>query len=256
MAPPARTQTIDQESVPTRVRMPRDAQRRRVYLAETPLPVSPLPGLDACANFADRVVGTLWWQQRFPDRDIASVPRLRPGNGARQAFYREEPGGPTITLPRRYRTKGVVLHELAHWALGLNTELPAHGRTFARVLLDVTAEFLGAERAAELAASYREQRVHVGKPARAGLDGRLCYGWDERLHLGRGRRVHVAHTVVHPGYGEFDVVETGVFAGYARGSSQVRLTHVDRFERMHDVEVQIPTATVFEVFYATEEPDS
>ncbi|MET0421667.1 MAG: hypothetical protein ABW073_08160, partial [Acidimicrobiia bacterium] len=145
--------------------MPRDAQRRRVYLAETPLPSSPLPGLDACATFVDRVVGTLWWNVRFPERHLGVVPRLRPGNGAKQAFYREEPTGPTITLPRRYRTKGVVLHELAHWALGLDSGLPAHGRTFARVLVDMTAEFINPERAQELAASYREQRVHVGKPA-------------------------------------------------------------------------------------------
>ena len=60
-------------------RRPRDAQRRRVYLAETPLPSSPLPGLDACARFADRVVGTLWWHERFPERDLGDVPRLRPG---------------------------------------------------------------------------------------------------------------------------------------------------------------------------------
>ena len=143
--------------------MPRDAQRRRVYLAETPLPSSPLPGLDACADFVDRVVGTLWWNVRFPEHHLGAVPRLRPGNGARQAFFRDEPTGPTITLPRRYRTKGVVLHELVHWALGLDSGLPAHGRTFARVLLDVTAEFSGAERAGELTASYKEQRVHVGQ---------------------------------------------------------------------------------------------
>ena len=90
-------------------RTPRDAQRSRVYLAETPLPSSPLPGLDASATFADRVVGTFWWQARFPEHTIDTVPRLRPGNGARQAFFRVDPDGPTITLPRRYRTKGVVL---------------------------------------------------------------------------------------------------------------------------------------------------
>ena len=107
-----------------RTRLPRDAQRRRVYLAETPLPSSPLPGLDACTRFVDRVVGSLWWHVRFPDRDLDAVPRLRPGQGPRQAFYREEADGPTITLPRRYRTKGVVLHQLAHWALGLESGLP------------------------------------------------------------------------------------------------------------------------------------
>ncbi len=174
-------------------RRPRDAQRRRVYLAETPLPSSPLPGIDACAGFVDKVVGSLWWHERFPDRDLGGAPRLRPGNGARQAFYREEPTGPTITLPRRYRTKAVVLHELSHWALGIDSGLPHHGRTFARVLLDGVHEFLGPERGDALATSYREHGVHVGKPPRRGPDGRLHYGWDERLRLGKGRALEVRY---------------------------------------------------------------
>src|SRR5216683_2012917 len=62
---------------PVAPRRPRDAQRRRVYLAETPLPSSPLPGLDACARYVDRVVGTLWWHERFPERDRGGVPRAR-----------------------------------------------------------------------------------------------------------------------------------------------------------------------------------
>jgi len=158
------------------------------------MPSSPLPGLDACAAFADRVVGTLWWQARFPTRAIDQVPRLRPGNGARQAFFR--PGDdvgedPTITLPRRYRTKGVVLHELVHWALWQEADLPHHGRTFTRVLLDITEEFLGAARAAILADGYRAEHVHVGRAPRVGPDGRPRYGWDERLRLSRGRRLVV-----------------------------------------------------------------
>ena len=158
------------------------------------MPVSPLPGLDACAVFADRIVGTLWWEARFPAHAIDAVPRLRPGNGARQAFFRPADDiakDATITLPRRYRTKGVVLHELVHWALWNEADLPHHGRTFTRVLLDITEEFLGAERAAILADSYRAERVHVGRPARVGPDGRPRYGWDERLRLSRGRRIVV-----------------------------------------------------------------
>ena len=81
---------------------------------------------------------------RFPEHGLAEAPRLRPGKGARQAFYREDPGRPTITLPRRYRTIGVVLHELVHWALKDAHDLPVHGRTFTRLLLDATAEFGGA----------------------------------------------------------------------------------------------------------------
>jgi putative metallohydrolase (TIGR04338 family) len=205
------------------MRRPRDAQRSRVYLAETPLPSSPLPGLDACVRFVDRVVGTFWWQERFPERDVASVPRLRPGNGARQAFYREEDDGPTITLPRRYRTKGVVLHEITHWALGIDSGLPHHGRTFARVLLDVTAEFCGPDRATILTASYREHGVHVGRPPRRGPDGRLRYGWDERLRLGRGRVLAVScrngNDVPYTVRARFD--------GYERGSSVLRFSTAD-----------------------------
>ena len=189
-----------------------------MYLAETPLPSSPLPGIDACAGFVDKVVGSLWWHERFPDRDLGGAPRLRPGNGARQAFYREEATGPTITLPRRYRTKAVVLHELSHWALGIDSGLPHHGRTFARVLLDGVHEFLGPERGDALAASYREHGVHVGKPPRRGPDGRLHYGWDERLRLGKGRALQVSFRDA----GDALTEHTAVFEGYERGSSVLR----------------------------------
>jgi putative metallohydrolase (TIGR04338 family) len=172
---------------------PRDAQRRRLYLAETPLPSSPLPGLDACAAYADRVVGTLWWEARFPRFGLAHVPRFRPGHGARQAFFSVDDRGPAITLPRRYRTKGVVLHELVHWAMAEDADLPAHGRTFARLLLDATLEFLGPERARTLLESYREHKVHLGRPPLVGPSGHLHYGWDERLRLNRGKAVVVFH---------------------------------------------------------------
>jgi putative metallohydrolase (TIGR04338 family) len=171
---------------------PRDAQRARVYRAELPLPSSPLPGLDACARFADRVVGTLWWHARFPHLTLDRLPRLRPGNGARAAYFSESDDGVTITLPRRYRTKGIVLHELAHWALHDQPDLPSHGATFARLVLDSTDEFCGPERARTLANAYRAERVRVGQGPRLGPDGQWRYGWDERLRLARGRPVTVA----------------------------------------------------------------
>jgi len=207
----------------TEVRIPRDAQRSRIYRAESPLASSPLPGLDACARFAERVIGTLWWQARFPDHTLDLTPRFRPGNGARQAFFREEEDGePTITLPRRYRTKGVVLHELTHWALWSAVDLPHHGSTFARLLLDVTEEFLGAERSVMLASSFAAERVRVGKPARPGPDGLLRYGWDERLRLGKGKRL----TVRWLGTTREDAA-TGTFLGYERSGASVRLDEHD-----------------------------
>lgn len=167
---------------------PRDSQRARVYRAELPLASSPLPGLEACARFADRVVGTLWWQARFPDLTLDRLPPLRPGHGAKTAYFRDCGGDLSITLPRRYRTKGIVLHELAHWALHVDaSDLPSHGPTFVRVLLDANTEFCGPERAEALAAAYQAERVRVGEPPRHGPDGRWHYGCDERLRLGRGR---------------------------------------------------------------------
>ena len=167
-------------------RRPRDAQRARVYRAESLVASSPLPGLPACASFAEKVVGSLWWTIRFPDRGLGGLPRFRPGNGARQAFYREEPDGPTITLPRRYRTKGIVLHELVHWALAPTPDVAHHGTTFARVLVDAFTEFCGPDRAAALEAAYAAEGVRVGAPA-AVDDGRLAYGADERRRLARSR---------------------------------------------------------------------
>jgi putative metallohydrolase (TIGR04338 family) len=180
---------------------------------------SPLPGLDACASYAERVIGTLWWQARFPEHTLDLTPRFRPGNGARQAFFREEEDGePTITLPRRYRTKGVVLHELTHWALWSAVDLPHHGSTFARVLLDATEEFLGPERSAVLASSFATERVRIGKPPRFGPDGRLRYGWDERLRLGKGKVL----TVRWLGAARADQA-TGTFLGYERSGARERL---------------------------------
>ena len=172
---------------------PRDSQRARVYRAELPLAASPLPGLEACARFAERVVGTLWWHGRFPALTHDRIPRFRPGHGARTAYFTEPEDGDewSITLPRRYRTKGIVLHELSHWALVDQPDLPTHGATFARLVLDATTEFCGPARARALTDAYRAERVRVGAPPRQGPDGQWRYGWDERLRLSLQRRVAI-----------------------------------------------------------------
>lgn len=213
-------------------RSPRDAQRSRVYRAESPLPGRRFRELAQCAAFADSVVGSLWWQVRFPKLSLGDVPRLRPGYGARQAFYRVDPDGPTITLPRRYRTSSVMLHELDHWALDDQPDLPHHGRTFARLLLDATAEFGGDERAEKLTTAFAAERVHVAKPARLGPDGIWHYGWDERLRLGRGRKLTLLRADEPPVTGIYEVSErSGTVLVVETGEGTVR----------------VPTRTVFDV---------
>jgi len=225
-------------------RRPRDAQRSRVYRAETPLPGHALPELGRCESYAASIASSAWWTQRFPHLHAGRLPRFRPGRGARQAFYREEIHGPTvestITLPRRYRTAGVVLHEMAHWALAEATDLPQHGRTFARLLLDATGEFLGTEAGAALAGSYAGEKVRVGRPARRGPDGRYHYGWDERLRLGRDRSLRISFT---PRGGRASEVH-GVLTGRERGSSVL----VVRPHHGHGIaRVRVPVTEVWRV---------
>lgn len=209
---------------------PRDSQRSRVYRAETPLGGRRLPTLPDCEAYVEHVVGSLWWVARFPQRDLAGIPRLRPGNGARQAFYREDPGRPTITLPRRYRTVGVVLHELVHWALADAHDLPNHGRTFTRILLDATTEFMGEGKRERLATAYSEQRVAVGAPARRSPSGEFDYAWEERLRLGRGKRFVVRYDV--------DGTASGVLTTRARRAVTLR---------EGDDEVTVPERTIWSV---------
>ena len=104
--------------------------------------------------------------------------------------------GPTITLPRRYRTKGVVLHELAHWALGHRLRAPAPrshvrarpARRHRRVLRRRPRERRSRRRT-------RSTACTSASPPRVGPDGRLRYGWDERLRL--GKRAGAARVVHH-----------------------------------------------------------
>lgn len=181
------------DAEPASARSPRDAQRIRVYRAETPLAGRRFAELEQCRAYCEQVVGSFWWLERFPEHHLAAIPTLRDGRGARQAFYREDPGHPTITLPRRYRTSGVILHELVHWVMRTDEDLPNHGRTFARLLLDLTGEFAGPVARDRLAAAYTEHAVKVGEPARRGPDGRWRYGIDERLRLRRGDAVAIHH---------------------------------------------------------------
>ncbi len=172
---------------------PRDAQRVRVYRAETPLKGRQFQTIGQCEEFCESVVGTLWWSDRFPDLDLNRIPHLRDGRGARQAFYREDPGHPTITLPRRYRTANVILHELAHWTMHADNDLPNHGYTFTRVFMDLTGEFSGPAARELLTAAYTEHKVHIGAEAVRGADGIFRYGNDERLRLGRAKFVIIDH---------------------------------------------------------------
>src|SRR5262249_21264174 len=94
------------------------------------------------------------------------------------------------------------------------------------------------EQAAALGESYKLHGVHVARPPRRGPDGRLHYGWDERLRLNKGATglVRINWTAD----GEEHELQ-GCFDGYERGSSMLRCFGFD------GELVRIPASTVWAV---------
>ena len=168
-------------------RRPRDAQRSRVYLAETPLPASPLPGLDACARYVDRVVGTLWWHERFPDHGpcIGAAPPPRPGRRARRSSAWRTPARPS---PCRGATAPRVSCSTSS-RTGRSASTPASRTTAVRspASCSTPPQSSGAPttRRCSRRPTASNACTSASRPA-AGPDGCLRYGWDERLRLGKG----------------------------------------------------------------------
>ena len=214
-------------------RRPRDAQRARVYRAETPMPSSPLPGLDACATFAERVVGTLWWQARFPEHTLDRGAALPPGQ-------RRSPG----VLPRGGRRRAhdhappPLPHEgrRAARARALGALRPARPRrTTAHVHPPAPRRDARVLRTASgrcvLAASY-DGAARAGRAAAAARpDGRLA------LRLGRAAppraRPRAARALVLAPWRR-QTITTGTFLGHAKGRRVVRIEDADGFERWID----------------------
>ena len=115
-----------------------------------------------------------------------------------------------------------MLHELTHWALGIDSGLPHHGRTFARVLLDATGEFCGADRARRsgdvVPRARRARRPPAARRARRPAPVRLGRAPPPRARAGPAR---VDCTTPD---GEGPSSSPGRFEGYERGSSVVRLS--------------------------------
>ena len=135
---------------------------------------------------------SLWWTVALPRARAGRGPALRPGQGARQAFYREDPGRPDDhappPLPHQWRRapRARALGDDATRTTSPTTAARSPGCCSTR-----PSSSAGADRAERLETGLRRAKVHVGKPARLGPDGRWHYEWDERLRLGRDRALTV-----------------------------------------------------------------
>lgn len=145
----------------TRVKT-RDTQRSRVYKADHAL--DKYGRLETVPEI-ERFVRKVWKSKRVQAafrRATKWTPVVEDGRGRRRAG-----GGYTgITMPKWSRTKGVILHELAHTVMhreGYEDD-PAHGWRFCRTYLLLVLYALGREAHDDLKAAFKANRIRFTEP--------------------------------------------------------------------------------------------
>jgi putative metallohydrolase (TIGR04338 family) len=136
---------------------PRDSQRARVYRAEDKvaqkLKEPNLGSVASTQDVVDSVVNSDWWQAVAPHRPLVVV---ADGRGRRSGGSI----GGEIRLPRRYRTRLVVLHELAHEWVTCPVRAP-HGPEFAGAFLNLIGVFHSDGVAALMSDAFAYEGVRV-----------------------------------------------------------------------------------------------
>lgn len=139
----------------------RDSQRSKVYAAERAsiqsAPEERFRNLSDIEHYLVKMISSAWWQRRYPVRSIA----VKSGAGTRNAMgtnYSRTRG--MISIPLWARQETVILHEVAHVVAGATYgSIPAHGREFCKVFLDLIRWRMGDEAWRSLKDEFRERKV-------------------------------------------------------------------------------------------------
>ena len=133
----------------------RDTQRKRVYSWETWTGIrngAPLDIHSARAFLAKA------WRRLAPKSQRDNPPFLQDGRGVTRGYGSRS----RINLPRRYRNRWTLLHEMAHGLIPW--DLAAHGPEFVRVLIAALARYEGRDERF-LCQEARRNRVKVASRA-------------------------------------------------------------------------------------------
>lgn len=146
----------------------RDFQKTKVYTAEDlalkrpdKTPDWPIPDIKLWID--NNILVSGWWIDRFR---IDSI-EVRDGSGKRNASAHYADW--SIRLPRWARTKGIVLHEVAHLAVEdlahlHHYEVSSHGPEFCFVFLKLIEQFLGQAEANELFLEFSRSKIRMVAP--------------------------------------------------------------------------------------------
>lgn len=139
-----------------------DSRRSNLYRAESmfakmmdvPRFRPEFDSLEAVADYVRDLLRRAWWQRRYKRLTI----HVKDGRGGYNA--RASHGGSTIQLPRRSRSRLVLLHELTHTVV-TPKRLPhaSHGRLFAARFRELVGWEFGDTKREALTLAYRENNV-------------------------------------------------------------------------------------------------
>jgi putative metallohydrolase (TIGR04338 family) len=153
------------------MKRPRDSQRKKVYTAERAAFIvlyQPLDdnSIEGVRRYVKQVIESKRWatlalRYDYPSSNITMV-AVKDGRGRRRAC-----GGTWhVSLPVYFRSKPIILHELAHTLTIHQQELPIHGWLFCRAYLDLVSTFIGADAKKKLKASFRDHKVKTNPKRR------------------------------------------------------------------------------------------
>lgn len=145
----------------------RDSQRIKVYRANTGVLGSSFPAMDDIKEFCELVQSSQIWRELFPREDSSIPPILKPGRGAKTAHVIwHHDGRIEIAFPKAYRYATYILHELAHYGIGLRNDIAAHGPEFAGFFLALVDEFCSTRTSNALRRAMSKHKVRVFVPHR------------------------------------------------------------------------------------------
>lgn len=155
LAAQRRVDTMRQRKASGKVR---DSQRQKLYDAQDCLTHQgrQFTSIEEMQIYADKLTNSAWWKRRYPGRRII----IEPQRNNCSALARGD--GYTISMPKWAWNEMILLHEIAHHAKDRrygHRGTAAHGREFAKTMLELVRHKMGDECWWLLKESFRKHKV-------------------------------------------------------------------------------------------------
>ncbi len=143
----------------------RDSQRSKVYRAERVLTergrlsAGRLETVEEMQAWVDSIIASPWWKKQVFGRSVKFI-KVESGAGQRRALA--YPWKNAISMPRWSRSKGIILHEMAHLITARCH--PSHGWQFCASLLMLVEKWCGKEDALALKNEFSRSGVKFREP--------------------------------------------------------------------------------------------